>query len=101
MVRLTKAKRGKHRWVGILVNSKIKNRQELSSILSNLLEDSTWKLYDFVHMKKEDDILSIIKVELKSHKKYIKIINSHDLLETITSSGKIILVRQRLQITRS
>jgi len=38
----------------------------------------------------------IIKVPLESYKESIQLINDDTLLETLTSSGKINLVRQRL-----
>ncbi|MFQ3343817.1 MAG: hypothetical protein ACKVI6_05380 [Candidatus Poseidoniales archaeon] len=96
MVRLSKAKRGKHRWIGISLNSEINSRKDLEIILNELLENSTWRLFDFAPFS--GSFRFIIKVDLKYYKYYLEILNSHDLFETLTSSGKINLVRERLSI---
>ena len=52
--------------------------------------------YDF---KTANDVTySIVKIDLNSYKESIEILNSHELIVTITSSGKIKLVRERMEI---
>ncbi len=96
MARLTKAKRGKHRWIGLSIDSNLQSRKKFEVILDDLLINSIWKLYDFITLN--EVTYSIIKIDLNSYKKSIEILNSHELIETITSSGKIKLVRERMNI---
>ena len=96
MAGLTKAKRGKHRWIGLALDSKLQTRAKFETILDDLLINSIWKLYDFKTVNTVT--YSIVKIDLNSYKKSIEILNSHELIETITSSGKIKLVRERMEI---
>jgi hypothetical protein len=93
MVRLSKAARGKHRWVGVEVRPSIKNRKELEVILSKILEAEEWRLYDF-HSSNDSNYF-IIKISLEHYKSSLISLNSYDYFETLTSSGKIKLVRAR------
>ena len=90
MARLTKAKRGKHRWIGLALDSNLRSRKQFEAILDKLLINSIWKLYDFKTVN--DVTYSIVKIDLNSYKE------SHELIVTITSSGKIKLVRERMEI---
>jgi hypothetical protein len=96
MARLTKAKRGKHRWIGLALDSNLRSRKQFEAILDKLLINSIWKLYDFKTVN--DVTYSIVKIDLNSYKESIEILNSHELIVTITSSGKIKLVRERMEI---
>ncbi|RJU84063.1 MAG: hypothetical protein DWB93_02135 [Candidatus Poseidoniales archaeon] len=94
MARVSKVARGKHRWIGIRGDDKYKSREELIDIISDILEQCEWKLYD---VKFIDEIcLFIIKTQLEDYKNSLKIINSHDSFETLTSSGKINRIRERI-----
>jgi|TARA_B110000008_G_scaffold135721_1_gene137748 hypothetical protein len=94
MARLNKAARGKHRWIGFLNIKEEISRAECEIILSRILNPIKWRLFD---LKKIEGVnKGIIKVPLESYKESIQLINEDTLLETLTSSGKINLVRQRL-----
>lgn len=96
MARLTKAKRGKHRWIGLALDYNLRSRKKFEAILDDLLINSIWKLYDFNTVN--EITYSIVKIDLNSYKESIEILNSHKLITTITSSGKIKLVRERMEI---
>ena len=94
VAKIRKAARGKRRWVGLNVSESIKSREELESILSEidcLGED--YRLYDFKKNK------AIIRISLDEyHNARIILEGGVSGLNSITSSGKIRLVRQRLGI---
>ena len=86
--KLTKALRGKRRWIGCEVES-FQNRSELSEYLSNY----PLKLYDFEEGK------CIFMVRLEDYES-IKEGLEHSRVKTVTSSGKIRLVRERMNFSR-
>ena len=88
-----KAARGKHRWIGFRVNNTL-TREELENILKTHLDSSEWRLFDI--QESEKNTFAILKISLKQFKKTIVQINNSKNMGTITSSGKIILVRKRL-----
>lgn len=88
-----KAARGKHRWIGFRVNNTL-TRGELENILKTHLDSSEWRLFDI--QESEKNTFAILKIPLKQFKQTIVQINNSNNMGTITSSGKIILVRKRL-----
>ena len=93
MARLNKSARGKHRWVGIessLPCSIKKVKEELNNISGKI----QWKLLDF-HIW-ADSATMIVKVPLERHHFALDRINEIDGKSTITSSGKLRLVRHRI-----
>ena len=86
--KLTKALRGKRRWIGCTCTS-FDSRNELEDYLSNL----PVKLYDF------EDGKCILVVRLEDYD-YIKESLSEGRVLSSTSSGKIRLVRERMQFSR-
>ena len=88
-----KAARGKHRWIGFRVNNTL-TREELENILKTHLDSSEWRLFDI--QESEKNTFAILKIPLKQFKQTIVQINNSNNMGTITSSGKIILVRKRL-----
>jgi len=88
-----KAARGKHRWIGFRVNNTL-TREELENILKTHLDSSEWRLFDI--QESEKNTFAILKISLKQFKQTIVQINNSKNMGTITSSGKIILVRKRL-----
>lgn len=86
MARLSKALRGKRRWIGLEVDESINNRSELEAEL-----EEDFRLYDFIEGK------AIIRVPLQKYADARERFNNGKLL-SITSSGKIKLVRERLGI---
>ena len=104
--RLSKALRGKRRWIGLLLSADIRTRSDTKAIIeeiSNYLQlSSNPKLMDF-----ELDVLSngcgtgIVQVKLADYLPFREHISEQNSLEKIgitslTSSGKIRLVRERL-----
>ena len=93
MPKQKKAARGKHRWIGFRVTNNSK-RAELNDKLIGCLGSVEWKLFDVI--EGEDGTFAIIKIPLVHYKKTIAQINNLNEMETLTSSGKIRLVRERL-----
>lgn len=86
--KLTKALRGKRRWIGCEVGS-FENRSELSEYASNY----PLKLFDF----EEGKCIFMVRLEDYESTKEV-LINSR--IKTVTSSGKIKLVRERMNFSR-
>ena len=47
MAKLSKAKRGKNRWIGIIVTNPSITRSEMGNLLELGLQGISWKLFDF------------------------------------------------------
>ena len=86
--KLTKALRGKRRWIGCVVKG-FENRSELSEYISNF----PLTLYDF------EDSKCIFMVPLEDYESTKESLNN-SRIKTITSSGKIRLVRERMNFSR-
>lgn len=89
-----KAARGKHRWIAIQVNKSIQ-RDSMKKLLGEKLEGLEWKLFD--SEKKGNRTFSVIKITLSDYRQALTKLNETSGFETITSSGKIRLVRERLK----
>ncbi len=94
MPKAKKAARGKHRWIAIKVN-KSTQRDSLKKLLGKKLEGLEWKLFDSEKQSKRT--LSIIKITLSDYPQALTQLNEIPGIETIASSGKIRLVRERLK----
>lgn len=99
MPRLNKAARGKRRWVGISLVSGTASRSDCETILGELLGSLDWKLYDHVPGT-ADPTRAIVRIGLADCEEAISRLNSQEFCETVTTSGKIRLVRERLGISR-
>ena len=86
--KLSKALRGKHRWVGCKCIG-FQSRQDLIAYVADL----PLQLYDFSGGK------CIFKVSLEDHKMILQLFNEGRVL-SMTSSGKINLVRDRLGLVK-
>ena len=94
MAKLSKAKRGKNRWIGIIVTNPSITRSEMSNLLELGLQGISWKLFDFnQHGNKK---IAIIRTMLEDASEARDKVNSIEGLSTTTTSGKIRLVRERL-----
>ena len=107
--RLTKALRGKRRWFGINVDNKFSTRNQLAehlNLLSKELElTKTIRLMDFELSSSSEFALAIIEVKLQDSKLLRANIEGEKAIEnlgiqSITTSGKIRLVRDRLNLTK-
>ena len=94
MPRPKKAARGKHRWVAIQVNKSIQ-RDSLKKLLGESLKGLEWKLFDSEKQSKRT--FAIIKITLSDYQQTLSTLNEISGFETITSSGKIRLVRERVK----
>ena len=90
--RLTKALREKRRWVGLSV-SDCKTRTDLESKITELAPVEDWRLMDFNEDK------AILRILLKDQKEWRAVLNiPENTIHSITTSGKIRLVRERLNL---
>ena len=88
-----KSARGKHRWIGFTIE-KSYSRTEMERLLEIRLNGSGWRLFDVVGSKRNTH--AILKTPLEEYPKTLSQINNFKDMETLTSSGKIRLVRERL-----
>ena len=104
--RLSKALRGKRRWIGLQLSADIRSRSQIKAIIkeisTHLQLSSDPRLMDF-----DLDVLpngcgtGIVQVKLSDYltfREHISAENSSDKIgiSSLTSSGKIRLVRERL-----
>ena len=94
VVKLRKAARGKHRWVGLTVDKSVSTREEFEKIISQSdVLSGVCKLFDFIDSK------AIIRIPLESYDDAKSILkDGFKGLISQTSSGKIRLVRERMGI---
>jgi len=90
MPTLRKAARGKRRWVGIEIDTK---NADASTLFEQLDPDAGRPRLAWTS---EDGRFIILEVRLENHRKLIDSIRSMDHAESITSSGKIRLVKSRV-----
>ena len=94
MPRPKKSARGKHRWVAIQVNKSIQ-RDSLKKLLGESLKGLEWKLFDSEKQSKRT--FAILKTTLSDYQEALATLNEISGFETLTSSGKIRLVRERVK----
>ena len=90
MPALRKAARGKRRWVGVEIDTE--NIDE-SALLGQLSLDSRRPR---IAWTSDDGRFIILEVRLENHSKLIDAIEGIDHVESITTSGKIRLVKSRI-----
>ena len=121
--RLTKALREKRRWIGVLVHPRHQHREAVEQVLleiSQTIEPKpSLRLMDFSSQKERPALaeqtdlanqhgeggLAIVRAPLKAMPELRNILQDNDALETrgimsLTTSGKIRLVRQRLGLPK-
>ena len=92
-----KAKRPKRRWVGIRTINEI-DRNDFETILEQIMPSSSVRLYDLKSLRGEN--LAIVRINLAEYPIFVSKCQADTRLETITSSGKIRLVRDRLGLPK-
>lgn len=94
MAKLGKASRDKSRWVGLRLDQPVNQRSELESLISQIESiGGNFRLYDFVDNK------AIISMSLDTYySSRVDLEQGVGGMKSITSSGKIKLVRERLGI---
>lgn len=121
--RLTKALREKRRWIGVLVHPRHQHREALEQVLQNMSrmmeEKPSLRLMDFFPqperptLAEQTDLanqhgeggLAIVRAPLKAMPELRNLLADKNALETwgimsLTTSGKIRLVRQRLGLPK-
>lgn len=98
MAKVRKAARGKHRWVGLEFESESLSRDEVGEKLKEILESINFRLYDC--KAKANSTHAIIKVSLPNYVSAREAILNAAGVDSLTSSGKIRLVRERLGLPR-
>ena len=96
MAKIRKAARGKRRWVGLSIPEKFEGRDELEAALGELdLLGDDWRLYDF------KDGQAILRLPLEVyHEVKSTLVDGVGGIRSVTASGKIRLVRERMGIVR-
>lgn len=96
--RPSKAKRGKHRWIGLCVAESLDERESLSTFLESHLElIHDWRLFDL--QLTDDGLRAIIRVRLEDYPAALEALSEGKVV-SMTASGKIRLVRERLGLQR-
>ena len=121
--RLTKALREKRRWVGVMVDPSCQNREEvekrLNALVSSLDTEVNIRLMDWWPLDQRTSLgeptpltanhphvaLAVIRIHLKDAPLLRGLLESSSALEqhglqSLTTSGKIRLVRERLGLPR-
>ena len=93
----SKAKRPKRRWVGIRTFEEL-DRVDFESLIDQIMPSSSAKLYDLKIVENKN--LAIVRINLNEYRIFISKCKADNRLETVTTSGKIRLVRDRLGLTK-
>jgi len=94
----SKAKRGKHRWIGLSVPESLDEREPLGAFLESHLElIHDWRLFDLQLI--DDGLRAIIRVRLEDYPAALEAFSEGKVV-SLTASGKIRLVRERLGLQR-
>jgi len=97
MAGLGKAARGKRRWIGLRIPSGATSRASCEGLLEAVLEGLRWRMYD--HNSGPDGSATVIvRVPLSDCESATSRINSEEGWHTLTRSGKIRLVRKRIEL---
>ena len=97
MARPGKVARGKRRWVGLCITPATDSRESCHALISDYLSDINWKMYDY--KTSQSSTLVIIRVPLEECDDTISKLNDSGPIQTLTKSGKIRLVRERLGLS--
>ena len=98
MARQSKASRGKHRWMGLRIYKGELSRNSASKIIEQNLTDINFRLLDC--LSSQSDTLVIIRLNLENKESAREKLHSNPEIESLTTSGKIRLVRERMGLPR-
>ena len=94
MPKISKAARGKHRWIGLVFSAKFSDIRSLKDEINHILKDIDFRLYDYILDGSHGSCIIKIKLE---HYQYVRgVFVAPNEIFSITSSGKIRLVRLRI-----
>ena len=98
MARQSKASRGKFRWLGLRINGSQLSRNSVTAIIQQILADINFRMFDCLGV--DSHTLVIIRVNLKDIDLVRKRFGLNTEIESLTTSGKIKLVRDRMGLSR-
>ena len=94
MPKISKAARGKHRWIGLVFPAKFSDIRVLKDEINHILKNIHYRLYDYILDGSHGSC--IIKIKLEHYQFVRDIFVAPKEIFSITSSGKIRLVRLRI-----
>ena len=98
MARQSKASRGKFRWLGLRIKESQLSRNSAMVIIQEILSDLNFRMFDCLGV--DSHTLVIIRVNLKDIELARKKFRLNTEIESLTTSGKIRLVRDRMGLPR-
>lgn len=98
MARQSKASRTKFRWLGLRINESQLSRNSVTAIIQQILADINFRIFDCLGV--DSHTLVIIRVNLKDIDLARRRFGLKTEIESLTTSGKISLVRDRMGLSR-
>ncbi len=98
MARQSKASRGKFRWLGLRINESELSRNSATAIIKKILADINFRMFDCLGV--DSHTLVIIRINLKDIELARERVGLNTEIESLTTSGKIRLVRNRMGLSR-
>ena len=98
MARQSKASRGKFRWLGLRINNGQLSRNSATAIIQQLLTEINFRMFDCLDV--DSHTLVIIRVNLKDIDLARERFGLNTEIESLTTSGKIRLVRDRMGLSK-
>ena len=98
MARQSKASRGKFRWLGLRINEIQLSRDSATAIIQQILAGINFRMFDCLGV--DSYTLVVIKVNLKDIELAREKFGLDSEIESLTTSGKIRLVRDRMGLPR-
>ena len=94
MPKISKAARGKHRWIGLVFSAKFSDISALKDEIDHILKNIDYRLYDYIMDGTHGSCIIKIKLEYYQFVRGVFVVPNE--IFSITSSGKIRLVRLRI-----
>ena len=98
MARQSKASRGKFRWLGLRINKGQLSRNSATAIIQQILAEINFRMFDCLDV--DSHTLVIIRVNLKDIDLARERLGLNTEIESLTTSGKIRLVRDRMSLSK-
>ncbi|MED5257677.1 MAG: hypothetical protein VX717_03145 [Candidatus Thermoplasmatota archaeon] len=98
MARQSKASRGKFRWLGLRINKGELSRNSATAIIQQILAEINFRMFDCLDVASHT--LVIIRVNLKDIDLARERFGLNTEIESLTTSGKIRLVRDRMGLSK-
>ena len=98
MARQSKASRGKFRWLGLRISESQLSRNSATAIIQQILADINFRIFDCLGV--DSHTLVIIRVNLKDIDLARGRLELNTEIESLTTSGKIRLVRNRMGLSK-